>query len=175
MSRLRIAELVLLALSVVITTGTMLRAGGVEALLTGFALWSLFPYGVFFALTTALHSEKCIRGLSGSACVAALCMFWFTLLAYGPGARGSSTACLIFLFAPFYLTVGGFVILFVGLAIARAAGRRVYRDGLPHCDKCGYLLIGLSESRCPECGRPFDPDPLGDPATWGSTPGRSPR
>jgi len=25
------------------------------------------------------------------------------------------------------------------------------------CVKCGYLLYGLSEPRCPECGTPFDP------------------
>jgi hypothetical protein len=25
------------------------------------------------------------------------------------------------------------------------------------CLECGYLLWGLSSSRCPECGRPFDP------------------
>ncbi len=26
-----------------------------------------------------------------------------------------------------------------------------------YCRKCGYQLAGLSENRCPECGRPFDP------------------
>lgn len=26
-----------------------------------------------------------------------------------------------------------------------------------YCRKCGYLLAGLSENRCPECGRTFDP------------------
>lgn len=28
---------------------------------------------------------------------------------------------------------------------------------LPHCLKCGYSLTGLTEPRCPECGREFDP------------------
>jgi len=27
-----------------------------------------------------------------------------------------------------------------------------------YCLSCGYVLLGLSEGRCPECGRPFDPD-----------------
>ena len=27
----------------------------------------------------------------------------------------------------------------------------------PQCTKCGYLLIGLMENRCPECGEQFDP------------------
>lgn len=31
------------------------------------------------------------------------------------------------------------------------------------CLGCGYLLTGLPENRCPECGRPFDPS---DPATY---------
>lgn len=31
---------------------------------------------------------------------------------------------------------------------------------LGHCQKCGYNLTGLSEPRCPECGRPFDPSML---------------
>ncbi len=26
-----------------------------------------------------------------------------------------------------------------------------------YCRKCGYQLVGLSENRCPECGRVFDP------------------
>jgi hypothetical protein len=30
----------------------------------------------------------------------------------------------------------------------RSAGR---------CGNCGYLLYGLPEPRCPECGEPFDP------------------
>ena len=28
----------------------------------------------------------------------------------------------------------------------------------PRCPTCGYLLLGLTESRCPECGTPFDPE-----------------
>jgi len=29
------------------------------------------------------------------------------------------------------------------------------------CSYCGYLLFGLTESRCPECSTPFDPQHLG--------------
>lgn len=28
----------------------------------------------------------------------------------------------------------------------------------PHCMACGYQLAGLQTRRCPECGRPFDPN-----------------
>ena len=30
-------------------------------------------------------------------------------------------------------------------------------DGRLRCRECGYLLLGLTEPRCPECGTPFDP------------------
>jgi hypothetical protein len=39
--------------------------------------------------------------------------------------------------------------------IDSAANRRAGR-----CRKCGYLLYGLTEPRCPECGEPFDPSRL---------------
>lgn len=34
---------------------------------------------------------------------------------------------------------------------------------IKHCLGCSYRLDGLPENRCPECGRPFDPD---DPTTY---------
>jgi hypothetical protein len=38
------------------------------------------------------------------------------------------------------------------------ASRRMPREERPwECEGCGYLLVGLSEPRCPECGRGFDP------------------
>jgi predicted amidophosphoribosyltransferase len=30
-----------------------------------------------------------------------------------------------------------------------------------HCPRCGYLLRGLPEPRCPECGRPFTAQEVG--------------
>lgn len=38
-----------------------------------------------------------------------------------------------------------------------------------YCCKCGYILDGLTELRCPECGQPFDPQ---DPRTFRLTPRR---
>jgi hypothetical protein len=35
-----------------------------------------------------------------------------------------------------------------------------------YCLGCRYNLRGLTEPRCPECGRAFDP---GDPRTWSTT------
>src|SRR5216110_73209 len=30
-------------------------------------------------------------------------------------------------------------------------------ESVGSCWECGYSLRGLTEARCPECGRPFDP------------------
>ena len=38
------------------------------------------------------------------------------------------------------------------------------------CKGCGYALVGLESSKCPECGRGFD---LGDPRTFARRPPRS--
>jgi hypothetical protein len=37
----------------------------------------------------------------------------------------------------------------------------------PRCSRCQYVLTGLPEPRCPECGQEFDPD---DPATYRTKP-----
>ncbi|MCC7291646.1 MAG: hypothetical protein IT449_06260 [Phycisphaerales bacterium] len=37
--------------------------------------------------------------------------------------------------------------------------RRKVREQSPQCIRCGYLLYGLSEDRCPECGTFFDGPP----------------
>jgi hypothetical protein len=55
------------------------------------------------------------------------------------------------------------------LAPPEGVGRIEMNDTLhdasaaPRCLRCGYLLVGLPESRCPECGQLFD---LSDPTTF---------
>lgn len=39
---------------------------------------------------------------------------------------------------------------------AYSAGTPIADDGPPRCAGCGYLLVGLTRGRCPECGRAFD-------------------
>ncbi len=47
------------------------------------------------------------------------------------------------------------------LPIAWLLTRRAPRELNPcECAKCGYLLYGLAEPRCPECGASFDPSIL---------------
>src|SRR5215813_14014464 len=49
----------------------------------------------------------------------------------------------------------------LALVVGVLAGRRAYsdlgNDRTAHCRNCGYLLVKLSEPRCPECATPFDP------------------
>ena len=40
-------------------------------------------------------------------------------------------------------------------------------EDAPRCLDCAYCLIGLTQPRCPECGRPFD---LTDPSTYSTKP-----
>ena len=52
-------------------------------------------------------------------------------------------------------------VLFWALWLTRGRVRRKLRqelidNGFAICGPCGYDLRGLTESRCPECGAPFD-------------------
>ena len=40
--------------------------------------------------------------------------------------------------------------------IRRRLRQELINDGVAICERCGYDLRGLTESRCPECGAPFD-------------------
>ncbi len=61
--------------------------------------------------------------------------------------------------------VAALVVLPSGLAVGffilvRRVVRKLHRSqsGEPACDRCGYLLWGLTHPRCPECGEPFPID-----------------
>jgi len=47
------------------------------------------------------------------------------------------------------------VALLSGVAFLRNRYRPIHPPG--HCGKCGYNLYGLTDLRCPECGKPFEP------------------
>ena len=50
----------------------------------------------------------------------------------------------------------------IGAALGLLVGRYLFGkpddDGETRCSKCGYNLRGLRDSRCPECGTPFELD-----------------
>jgi len=44
------------------------------------------------------------------------------------------------------------------LILRRTARRRATCEGAPVCEHCGYVMRGLNEPRCPECGRVYTLD-----------------
>lgn len=54
----------------------------------------------------------------------------------------------------FYVVCAAFVPLWLAIwAYHHIARRPPPSDGHTHCGKCGYILNGLTEPRCPECGQ----------------------
>ena len=84
-----------------------------------------------------------------------------------------SASCVLS-FGYYVLLAAAFALMFFAVGEARAIGGRTWAGALRavltasvkprpgnECEQCGYLLIGLPEPRCPECGTPFDPAMLG--------------
>ena len=120
-------------------------------------LWAI-PYEVLFVLQAIFFvaAKPLRRAVSISACVTCVLVLAFTAFVYGIASAGrSSTDAIAFFFAPFYILFGAPLLFLIGIPIAALVTRRRHGDGLPRCSKCGYLLIGLRERRCPECGEPF--------------------
>ena len=65
----------------------------------------------------------------------------------GPTAAAARVVfiCAAFLAGPFVASV-----------LTHVLTPREKQDGYTRCGKCGYILTGLPEPRCPECGTPFD-------------------
>ena len=49
-----------------------------------------------------------------------------------------------------------------GKNVARAIRTKINEFGTPVCIECGYLLTGIVEPQCPECGTPHEPQPMGE-------------
>ena len=95
------------------------------------------------------------------------------LRASSPVLMGFLTAVLVWLALPMLapsdlLNSGAGILCVSASAVAmgvlaglwirrRNAAAEANRD-LTRCRECGYLLRGLVEARCPECGTPFDPE-----------------
>jgi hypothetical protein len=84
---------------------------------------------------------------------------WDTLLSGTPSASwawpGEVLSVLVSVWLPVIALATYPVIVFIRGPLRR---RRRRRRGL--CRNCGYNLRGLTEARCPECGKAFDPELL---------------
>lgn len=92
--------------------------------------------------------------LLGLACVP------FALLAQRVGFEFDESAPDLHVAVGLALLVTLFLVILASTAVQAALAVIALQDDR-RCNKCGYFLIGLTSSRCPECGTPFDPGKLG--------------
>ena len=76
----------------------------------------------------------------------------FAPIHYSEWRTGMMLAGLFAGVAPF-----GIAIMFARPKMRRAIRRELVRRGIPICVHCGYDTRNLTENRCPECGKGFDP------------------
>ncbi len=149
----RKVEVVSSAIALVVACSIMVYAGGgrFSLVMLIFLAWVTLPYVAFFAVTTHLYRSRPNTALSWTAATISVLMLAFTSFVYIDGIliHTDAQSGLLFLFVPFYLLVGGFVMLLIGLAFGKK------RPPVGHCAQCGYNLRGLTEPRCPECGTRF--------------------
>ena len=120
-------------------------------------------FGTIALVAGAYLMSALYRGLGGLVCVrwyCSVCCLAFHTWLMGEGPRYG-----------LFVSLGGAVLIGAG-AYAEAkirCGRgwrvtlgqlaccrlRLLPTGDPRCTKCGYLLIGLTMERCPECGQQF--------------------
>ncbi|MBP7937183.1 MAG: hypothetical protein KA354_21270 [Phycisphaerae bacterium] len=89
---------------------------------------------------------KYSRAVVVGACYAGVSLLFFLLVVifdWGPGEAKE----------PFLWMGAAFIVLVVPLF---TAAWKIPPSPAPYeCARCGYLLYGLAEPRCPECGTPF--------------------
>jgi len=119
---------------------------------------------VVLSASLGAHQRRCSVTLGGVACVCA-----GTYVA-GLVLQALSGSGMRFYPRDLHLAPIGFCALFVIALLAHGIcahirdARHRPQDDTPRCGKCGYILTGLTEARCPECFTPFDPESLGNRA-----------
>jgi hypothetical protein len=106
---------VLLLLSSIVSSLRMLRASGWNLEIWQDCAWVVLPYVIFFCVSFLMKKSPLI---DLSICITSLFMLIFTFLFY-IDISSTSTACLIFLFAPFYLSIGSPVLFGISFLIAK--------------------------------------------------------
>ena len=118
---LKSVEISALALSIITTVLAMLYSAGwsIDFGAVLFILWAISPYICVFSIGQLLKKITSIPQTSLLFCTVAILMFVFTLLTYSTMfANQSSTAALAFVIVPFYLFIGSFILLGIGLLFA---------------------------------------------------------
>ncbi len=81
-----------------------------------------------------------------------LLSYWFSPVSSGHRFLFLSVLVVVFAFGSSILA------LFIHAgAIRRALREKLNEFGIPICVGCGYRMEGSVSPRCPECGRPFEP------------------
>lgn len=114
-----------------ILSATAILAGAYWAGWRCFHPLLFFVYGLLGGLIVAIVLVLDIRGFSPIGFAA---VYWACVVAFGLTCRSFGKT---------------------GSEDAEQSRRRRGRDA-PKCEGCGYLLYGLAQNRCPECGRPFN-------------------
>ncbi len=116
-----------LILSAIVTVLTMWHASGqtIDIGILGFMIWGISPYVCFFIATYLLERFTSVPHIPGIGFLIAFLMLAFTLLAYlGTLNDTSSTYGLIFVFVPFWLFAGSFLLLGISVLVVWLANRR---------------------------------------------------
>lgn len=101
----------------------------------------LWASAVWFGLHIGVHAS--MTGLSGQGILAGSVDFLRSMIEPVIGEMPAWWVVVPLFFVPGWLAA---VALFAWLWSPDAT------DGELHCRRCGYILRGLSEPRCPECG-----------------------
>lgn len=147
---------------VVCLVGVILTVHEGGAMEIGFAVFSMFV-----VLSCSYWLRGIRMGAGGQLCLrwyAALsCAVWFSFWIVGGdsmyGLWISFTGSVAILLGCFFEAVVRSRLAKWATVRALITSRlRLYDLDGPRCYACGYLLIGLTTPRCPECGKAFDPD-----------------
>lgn len=157
---LRVFEVVFLALAagVAVLCESAARTGPYLSRFSCFTVWTILPYVGFFTVNVALRMKQRGQEFSKAACLSALCILALTLMSYvGCGSSVGSTDAIAYVFLPVWVFLVGGAVTAISTTIAWKMAPVGRPEEETRCRNCGYMLIGLRDPRCPECGEPFDP------------------
>jgi hypothetical protein len=111
-NQINILTAVVLALGSLVTLGALFQGGGsLSSLISGFTVWALIPYGLFFASRTFARTRgRALATLIVSGVSSAFGAFVYVDAMY---VHTSSTSALVFIFIPLYQLVAAAMLIAV--------------------------------------------------------------